>query len=733
MIIIFIVLLFNSWIVKVFSDEIIKLNYNSTVFEQETIDKRLKELERISLEIELNSINLMLSKNYREELFDSKYIFDFINNIKNYKIANSFLKNIYIYYPGTDYVVGNIGKFKSRQYYLLLNNLKYEGYEKWLDHFKNPFNFFSSTKENEIILYYCHYIPFSKEAERKAILIAEIDENEIKNTLNMIIAGSNSNLLAILDSKDNVYTYAGNEKLLETISKLTKGNTIVKGGKYYADNRLVIVRMSKYGALKYIKVNHMGDILKKVNNIKHFTYLCLFFCLIIGVLFAVYISKRNNMPVASIVKSLSGNLNPKAQSKLDEYDFIQNTINAMIKSNKQAIEKLERQQLIIKQSFLSRIIRGEQKNEQMVFAIAQRYGVDFDFPYFCTLVVCPEKAAVSNKKHSTLLSVCYSFAIRWEKQYSESNIVVTDIKSTYVFLINTEIESYYKKVKELAYSLACALKNAINEDLYIGIGKIYDNMSSIATSYNEALKAIEQIGNYNGGKSAIISYRDILEEDKTNINKRNSLIIKFQSLIEAKEYIEAKEFVPSLFKCYINEDEAAGIKKRKKYLIINEVLKAVDSVYEEYNKPDRDYCYNLIFSGDLLKKLENKIMDVFDRIIDITNESTNKKDFDVAHRAKEIIDNSYADSMLGLYYISDSLGVSSSYISKVFKKKTGMGVVKYINSIRIGKAKELIIKGEMSIKDIALSVGYSSDINFIRVFKKYEQITPGKYKKDNNK
>jgi AraC-like DNA-binding protein len=84
--------------------------------------------------------------------------------------------------------------------------------------------------------------------------------------------------------------------------------------------------------------------------------------------------------------------------------------------------------------------------------------------------------------------------------------------------------------------------------------------------------------------------------------------------------------------------------------------------------------------------------------------------------------------MLGLSSIADDLGVSNSYISRVFKKIYHIGVVEYINKTRIDHAKELIVKGDMSMKAIAIKVGFSSDVSFIRVFKKYERITPGKYK-----
>lgn len=64
----------------------------------------------------------------------------------------------------------------------------------------------------------------------------------------------------------------------------------------------------------------------------------------------------------------------------------------------------------------------------------------------------------------------------------------------------------------------------------------------------------------------------------------------------------------------------------------------------------------------------------------------------------------------------------------MFKKTFHMSITEYISRVRIEQAKKLILKGDMNIKTIALMVGFTSDISFIRTFKKYESITPGKYR-----
>lgn len=102
----------------------------------------------------------------------------------------------------------------------------------------------------------------------------------------------------------------------------------------------------------------------------------------------------------------------------------------------------------------------------------------------------------------------------------------------------------------------------------------------------------------------------------------------------------------------------------------------------------------------------------------------------IAERAKAIIQRDFTDPMLGLYLISADLKVSDSYLSTTFKSHFGIGVVQYINSLRIEQAKKLICSTDLSIREIALAVGFSSDASFIRVFKRHEMKTPSTLRKN---
>jgi two-component system, response regulator YesN len=72
--------------------------------------------------------------------------------------------------------------------------------------------------------------------------------------------------------------------------------------------------------------------------------------------------------------------------------------------------------------------------------------------------------------------------------------------------------------------------------------------------------------------------------------------------------------------------------------------------------------------------------------------------------------------------------VSVKYLSRAFKNITGRNFSDYLSEIRMNKAKELLEKTQLTVYDIAISVGYGDPQYFHRVFKKYFGVTPNEYR-----
>lgn len=95
---------------------------------------------------------------------------------------------------------------------------------------------------------------------------------------------------------------------------------------------------------------------------------------------------------------------------------------------------------------------------------------------------------------------------------------------------------------------------------------------------------------------------------------------------------------------------------------------------------------------------------------------------------EKYIDAHYMNNNLSNTVIADEFNITGQYLSVLFKKHKGENLQNYIARVRVDYAKELLKSEKYTVFQIANMVGYSNDIGFIRVFKKLEGITPGKYR-----
>ena len=73
--------------------------------------------------------------------------------------------------------------------------------------------------------------------------------------------------------------------------------------------------------------------------------------------------------------------------------------------------------------------------------------------------------------------------------------------------------------------------------------------------------------------------------------------------------------------------------------------------------------------------------------------------------------------------------ISQSYFSRLFSKEMGDSFSNYISKLKINWAKELLEESDMSVSQISDELGFNEPGYFIKIFKKYEGVTPSVYRK----
>ncbi|CAM3855276.1 AraC family transcriptional regulator [Pontibacter korlensis] len=79
-------------------------------------------------------------------------------------------------------------------------------------------------------------------------------------------------------------------------------------------------------------------------------------------------------------------------------------------------------------------------------------------------------------------------------------------------------------------------------------------------------------------------------------------------------------------------------------------------------------------------------------------------------------------------YIAEKVGLDYNYISSLFSSFEGITIEKYLILQRVERVKELLVYDELSLKEIAYKLGYSSVAHLSSQFKKVTGLTPSHFK-----
>ncbi len=95
----------------------------------------------------------------------------------------------------------------------------------------------------------------------------------------------------------------------------------------------------------------------------------------------------------------------------------------------------------------------------------------------------------------------------------------------------------------------------------------------------------------------------------------------------------------------------------------------------------------------------------------------------LVERARSFIEDNY-QTRIYLSSVAHKLNVSPNYLSRLFRRETGITLTAYIQGRRLEHARMLLAEGKHSISEIAYRVGYQNYRDFYRNFVKQEKASP---------
>lgn len=199
--------------------------------------------------------------------------------------------------------------------------------------------------------------------------------------------------------------------------------------------------------------------------------------------------------------------------------------------------------------------------------------------------------------------------------------------------------------------------------------------------------------------------------------------IKLLQILEAKDIIIS--YLESLKNTYAISEGL--LKKQLENIFYNTIFELEDMEYSSTKMIERKLIYlsDIGHAKDIME-LSSRINSIYEELhMFIKNER--KKD-DLYYRIIEYIQNNYSKA-ISLKGLAREFNISYSYLSAYLSSHMSQGINDYLNTIRIEKAKELLVYTEDTLANIAQSIGYTDQSYFGKVFKKQTNLSPLAYRK----
>lgn len=405
-----------------------------------------------------------------------------------------------------------------------------------------------------------------------------------------------------------------------------------------------------------------------------------------------------------------------------------------IKEHVKGLQQLVRQQQnMLLEQFLLRVIRGVLTPEAIVRS-QEQFNIPGKRVYRLLAFVC----TVDNEKEEDreLENEALSMTVIQrlpEELLKELAFPPVQIGEQVLAVIGDESdERLVTKTLAIHERLAAFIEAEFSCSLIAGLSQRFTGLKYLKTAYNECAEALRNIRADAQEKPALTFYDNIAENDGIidgyDFVMENSMIkaVNEGDFSAAEELVD--KFVNSLYNRNIKGFDRSFFLYRMTVAVLAALADAGLTVNQVFAAGSEDMFQqlNYIVESDKLKSYMNG------RMIRPAIKALHDYRFHVSSDALQkivgLVRNTRGD--ITLTECAERLNYHPSYIWKVLRSEWNMTFTDLVNQEKLNAAKQLLRKTELTVAEIAEQLNYSNAQNFIRFFSKYEETTPGKYRRE---
>ncbi len=711
------------------------------------VDNYFKDVERVvislSLDPKLQDIMYMDPPDYGAS--DIYNVNEAQRSLGTYRFSTSFSSSFYVLLKQGDiaFDLNSMQKmvhFGIRNFYD--NYVQYGDltFEKWYDeilnryHDKNIFpaqdmraKYENGPPFNNII--YVQSFPIGPNIKTQGAIEVLINTDGI-NKLLSDVDESRSGWTYIVDENGLVITGVTNgKKGFPSVNIDKSKHEESQYQKINGTNMMVMSMKSTYKNWTYVTILPVNTIMAKANYIKMIIVFIVGISLVAGLAISLILAGKNVKPITEIILTLRTFFKGEIEKGRNEYDFLKNGISRLINANEDMKVTVDNQALLLKSSFLGRLIKGEFSDEKEIDMQRKHLEVRLQGQWFAAAIVNLQGQNELKNKEQLIEQDIYRLIL---DRALSSHIE----KEGYTYILNTTqvvaVMSFDNKDRadcmERIRNLTEAIRNEIIESysIYVDfyVGSPHDRLIDINLSYNEATSLFDHFGVENKDRHVIYFWEEKLE----NTGYYYPLEME-QKLINMASSGNKGETMRVLDSVYCENFENRKLSNYLEYHLLFDmrgtVLKTLERVKVDLDVKE---FINSKFSGVQPKEIFDTIRKTYITICDLAKNKKKSHNNDLIEKLLAYIKSNYYSTEISVSLVASEFSISESYLSQFFKEQTGEAFSDHIEKLRISHACELLKAQRLSVEDIARLVGYNSAYSFRRAFKRVTGVLPSEYK-----
>lgn len=731
---------------------------NDAMLEQfrEAMDNQFENMKRLNFELTWNVKvrQLLYSNKYLH--YPNEFYYDLhqvTQELNMYRTSFSTIDLFYIYQAKNGLILLPDVYREARFGYNLLHHNEVYSYEQWQTMVSNtPKGFIPSMRmtENGFARKTVAYVsPYSSDNGLPvATNIVMIDQSRILSGIEHIEL-FNKGHVVVLNENNDVLVSSSDDVPLSGFPFATMQGTGTAIWRHDGQRYEVSYISSSSTGLKYVSIVPSRVYWEKAQRVRGFTYVSIAISMLGGAGLTYFFLRRNYYPVRRIVQALKKKPAAAERESFNEFHFIQEELVSTLDEMDRLRRSVKQQHQIVRNHFISRLLKGRLDGQTPVDESLAAFGMRFDTDDFAVMLLVVdngktflERFGDDDRSEKLLQFIVTNVAEEMVARRHRGYVAETD--ESLACLINFSAEEPQMRLEDLqtiAAEVQRFLADKYHIRLTISISGIHSSIGGIPQAYTEALDALEY--------KLVMGGRDILRYDDLQrlVPERPECGYYFPldveqrliNCVKAGDFDKAKETIDEVIERNVQPPvPSLAVVRCMLFDLVAALIKSVD---ETGGLPDRvlfDLPKRLdrLTGSETIQEMRQQMAELLRNVCDYT-ESKRRQNIEqtrakamrqLVEKVSDYIAGHFRDPNLNISMIGAHFDLKPAYLSRLYKDHTGEGLLDRINRERIGEAKRLIADGGKSVSEIAGHVGYNDVNAFIRVFKKYEGITPGAYK-----